>query len=237
MKAILFPALLLYFSGSCAQALLKISPLTGNLYVFTTYRSLGEDRVPANGLYAVTGKGVVMSDTPGDTTQFQPLLDSIKTRHGEEVVLCIATHSHEDRTGGLEFLRERGVKTYTSALTDRICQEKGEKRAEFRFMNDTVFRYGEYSFETYYGGEGHSPDNIVIWIGKEKVLYGGCLIKSTEAQDLGYVGEANLKAWPQTIKSIMKKFPHPVCVIPGHQSWTDKASPQHTLKLLKRETK
>ena len=37
---------------------------------------------------------------------------------------------------------------------------------------------GQHAFQTYYGGQGHTPDNIVIWFDKEKILYGGCLVKS-----------------------------------------------------------
>lgn len=33
-----------------------------------------------------------MFDTPWDTTQFQPLLDSIKFKHNMNVLMCIATH-------------------------------------------------------------------------------------------------------------------------------------------------
>lgn len=59
----------------------------------------------ANSMYAVTDNGVVLFDTPWDTIQFQPLLDSIMLKHGKEVLLCIATYSHTDRTGGFDFLK------------------------------------------------------------------------------------------------------------------------------------
>lgn len=118
---------------------------------------------PANGTYLVTSEGVALFDSPWDTTQFQPLLDSIKTRHNADVVLCIATHSHEDRTGGLQFLREQHVKTYTSRMTDDLCLANDRKRAEFTFEHETVFTVGQYSFLAYYGEPGHTVDNIVIW--------------------------------------------------------------------------
>lgn len=54
-------------------------------------------------MYLVAKDGVVLFDTPWDTTQFQPLLDSIKLKHDKNVIICIATHAHEDRTGGLEY--------------------------------------------------------------------------------------------------------------------------------------
>ncbi|MFX5718714.1 MBL fold metallo-hydrolase, partial [Acinetobacter baumannii] len=72
------------------------------------------EKVPANGLYAVTPKGVILIDCPWDTTQFQPLLDSIRAKHDKRVVACIATHSHADRTAGLTYYRAKGIRTYTT---------------------------------------------------------------------------------------------------------------------------
>ncbi|NEU09187.1 BlaB/IND/MUS family subclass B1 metallo-beta-lactamase [Flavihumibacter sp. R14] len=230
--------LLLVFTGSFAQDIkkLEINHLSGNFYVYTTYKSWGGQPFPANAMYLVTDKGVVLFDSPWDSTQNQPLLDSIKARHQKDVVMCIATHSHEDRTGGLDFLKKKGVKTYTTKLTDEISKVKGEPRAEFLMESDTVFTVGQHKFQTYYAGAGHTPDNIVIWSEKEKVLYGGCLIKSTEAKDLGNLADASLRDWPGTIRSIQQKFRTPRYVIPGHQGWSDKSSLDHTLKLLIRHS-
>ncbi len=216
---------------------LKITHLTGNYYVYTTYNTYKNSLTDANGLYVLTTEGVVMIDTPWDTTQFQPLFDSIERKHHQKVILGIATHSHEDRTAGLKFLNEHGVKTFTTIQTDALSKNVGAKRANYTFKNDTTFRVGSCSFQACYPGEGHTKDNIVIWFEKEKVLYGGCLIKSTEATDLGYIGEANLKAWPATLNFIKHKFSNPAFIIPGHQGWSSVRSVDHTLNLLKQPSK
>ena len=212
---------------------LKISYLTTDTYVYTTYREYKGSKTSSNGLYIVTGEGVLLIDTPWDTSQFQPLLDSIETKHHKKVVLCVATHSHEDRTGGLKYYRQKGIKTYTSSLTDSISEKSGENRTEFCFKTDTVFRLGQYSFQTCYTGPGHTKDNIFIWFDANNVLYGGCAVKSTEATDLGYIKEADLKKWPETLNTIKQKYPRPQFIIPGHQSWKSLKSIDHTLKLLK----
>lgn len=232
-----FTTLLFVFSlttvfGQSTHKSLEIFHLTGDFYVYITYQSYQGTPFPANGLYLVTKEGIVMIDTPWDITQIDPLLDSIKMKHHKNVVMCIATHSHEDRTGGLDLLRKKGIKTYTTKQTDAICIENNQKRAEFLIEKDTTFKVGEHSFQTYYAGQGHTPDNIVVWFGKEKVLYGGCLIKSTEATTLGNLADANAKAWPATIKNLQQKFGEPNYVIPGHQSWANKKSLAHTLKLI-----
>ncbi len=215
-----------------ANQKLLITPLTDNFYIFTTYNSYKGTKVPANGLYLVTQAGVVMIDSPWDTTQFQPLLDSIKLKHNKDVVVCIATHSHEDRTGGLEYYKQKGIKTFTTKQTEELCKTQGHKRAEYIMSKDSTFKIGSYSFQTYYAGAGHTPDNIVVWFEKEKILYGGCLIKSIEAEDLGNLKDSNVKQWPATIKNLQTKFKDPQFIIPGHNGWLSKRSMEHTLKLL-----
>lgn len=210
---------------------LKITQLTGEFYVFTTFNSYKGERISANGMYLVTNDGIVMFDTPWDTTQFQPLLDSIETRHHKRVVLCIATHFHEDRTGGLQYYAQQGIKTYTTKQTDKLSKKRGMKRAGFLMDKDTVFRVGQYSFQTYFPGPGHAPDNIVIWFEKEKILYGGCLVKSVEYNDLGNLADASVKEYATTIKNVQAKCKKPQYIIPGHGDWTDTNSLNHTLQM------
>lgn len=221
-------------SGAFAQkgkSRLEISHLTGDFYIYTTYNTYKGEKVPANGMYLVTAKGVVVFDTPWDSTQFQPLLDSIQVKHHQKVLLCVATHFHEDRTGGLAYYKTRGIKTYTTKRTDELSKKSGVKRAEFLIQNDTVFTLGQYAFQTYFPGHGHAPDNIVIWFEKEKILYGACLIKSVEDTDLGYLGDASKEDYATTIKNVQAKCKDPKHIIPGHGDWTDSKSLNHTLKM------
>ena len=210
---------------------LRISHLTGNFYVFTTYNLYKGNRIPANGLYVVTNTGVIMIDTPWDTTQFQPLLDSIKRKHDQNVVMSIATHFHEDRTGGLGYYKQHGINTYTTKRTDSLSQKRNMERAEFLLHHDTTFRIGQYTFQTYFPGHGHTPDNIVIWFENEKILYGGCLIKSVVDNTLGNLADASIKDYATTVKNVQKKFKNPRFVIPGHNDWIDPKSVQHTFKM------
>ena len=217
--------------GQPSDSNLKISHLTGDFYIFTTYNIYKGSRIPANGMYLITNNGAVLFDSPWDTTQFQPLLDSIQLKHNKKVLMCFATHFHEDRTAGLVYYSQQGIKTYTTKQTDGLSKETGKKRAAFLMDKDTVFTVGQYSFQTYYPGHGHAPDNIVIWFEKDKILYGGCLIKSVEDDDLGYLGDANVNEYALTIKNVRKKCVHPLFVIPGHGDWTSTASLMHTFKM------
>jgi metallo-beta-lactamase class B len=220
--------------GQEAKAKLKISHLTGDFYIYTTYNTYEGSQIPANGMYLITKNGVVMFDSPWDTTQFQLLLDSIKLKHNRIVIMCIATHWHSDRTEGLEYYKQQGIKTYTTKLTDELSKKNNKKRAEYLIEKDTVFTIGQYSFETYYPGQGHTEDNIVIWFDKEKILYGGCLIKGADAENLGYLGDANEAEYYATLKKVEQKCTHPKFIIVSHSDWKNINSLKHSILLAKK---
>ena len=219
--------------GQAENAKLKISHLTGDFYIYTTYNTYQENKVPANGMYLVTDNGVVLFDTPWDTTQFQPLLDSIKLKHNKSVVMCFATHWHSDKTAGLEYYRQQGIKTYTTVLTDELSKKNNKKRAEFLMAKDTVFKVGQYSFETFYPGPGHTEDNIVIWFEKEKILYGGCLIKGADDENLGYLGDGNATEYASTLEKVQEKCRNPKFIVIAHSDWKNLNSLRHTLMMAK----
>lgn len=236
-KLTLSLAFFLFLTNIFAQnenAKLEISHLTGDFYIYTTYNTYKEYQVPANGMYLVTNDGVVMFDTPWDTTQFQPLLDTIKIRYNKSVAICFATHWHSDKTAGLEYYRQQGIKTYTTVLTDELSKKNNRKRAEFLMTKDTVFNVGQYSFETYYPGQGHTVDNIVIWFKKEKILYGGCLIKGADDEDLGYLGDGNIKEYETTLRRVKDKCKKPKFIIVAHSDWKDTNSLKHSLMMAKK---
>lgn len=220
--------------GQAEEPKLKISDLTGDFYIYTTYNTYEGSQIPAHGMYLLTDNGVVLFDTPWDSTQFQPLLDTIRLKHNKIVTICIATHWHDDRTKGLQYYKEQGIKTYTTLLTDKLSKENNENRAEFLMSKDTVFRIGQYAFEVYYPGEGHTVDNIIVWFNQEKILYGGCLIKGADAANLGFLGDANIFEYEATLKKVKKKCPSPKFIIVSHHDWTDVNALTHSIKLAKR---
>ncbi|ASS48595.1 MAG: hypothetical protein A3D31_07435 [Candidatus Fluviicola riflensis] len=232
---ILFSLLFITFQ---TRAQLELSRLSDSSYVFTTYRTFIDEKdtttIPSNGLIKITSAGVLLIDTPWDTTQFQPLLDSIQKRFHSPVKWVISTHSHADRTAGLDYYKMKGIATYTSFSTRKICEERGEPQPEFVFYHDTVFHLGATKVQTFFPGAGHAPDNIVIWFPEERILYGGCFIKSVEATDIGNRADANFGTWGMAIHLVKRTFKHPKWIIPGHQSWESKRSLKHTRKLIRK---
>ncbi len=57
------------------------------------------------------------------------------------------------------------------------------------------------SVQAVYLGPSHTPDGIFVYFPKEKVLYGGCILK----EQLGNLDFANLAEYPKTLTKL-KKF-------------------------------
>jgi len=236
MKAIIFFVFLVFSVAVYGQTkALKITHLTGNIYVCTSYGILDDGSVyPANGLYIVTPTGVIMIDTPWDETQTRQLLDTLQSRYHKQVLMCVSTHFHADRVGGVDVLKAKGIKTYCTALTKQLAKKNGDKQPEFTFKSDTTFHIGNVVVHAYYPGPGHTQDNIVVWLPQSKVLFGGCFIKSFDSHDIGNIADADLKAWPSSIENVRAQFKDIRYVIPGHEGWRgDTSQFGHTLALLK----
>lgn len=240
MKRRLLLLCLLLFAKNLAlgQALpqMTIAPLTKNFYVVTSYGypDKGKPAFPANSLFVVTDAGIILIDTPWGEEQTQQLADTLEKTYHKKIVLCIATHFHADKTIGFDVLKKQGTTTYTGKLTYTMAKQHGEKLPEFTFAKDTTFNVGGITLKTFYPGEGHTKDNIVVWFPNEMVLVGGCLVKSLDTDSKGFTGDANLKQWPISVENVIRWYGHAKYVIPGHQGWHGGADQlSHTMDVVK----
>jgi glyoxylase-like metal-dependent hydrolase (beta-lactamase superfamily II) len=224
--------LVLSFNG---LSQLKIVQLTDSVYLYSTYQEYSGKPVSSNSIYIVTSAGIVMIDTPWDSSQLPKLLDSMFVKDAAIPILSISTHFHSDRTAGLDYLDSIGVKTYSTALTKAICKEVNAEEARNTFQGDTTFVIAGRKISIFYPGAGHSPDNIVVYLEKENLLFGGCFVKSYDANSLGYTGDADIISWHTGIKLLIKKYGSVDLVIPGHGPWNKTESMKRTKKLLKKE--
>ena len=212
---------------------IDVSPISDHFYVHTSYGLVGSTPYPSNGLILETTAGVVVVDTPWDTAQSRQLFDWIEMHIKKEVILCIVTHAHDDRMGGIEEFARRGIRVISTPLTSQHAARQGLRKPEAVLPNDTLFTIGGVPMECFFPGKGHTDDNIVVWFPNQRILFGGCLVKSTNVGGLGNIADADLHAWPGSIRVVMKKFSSHQIVIPGHESWSNNNSLEHTLELLR----
>jgi len=82
-------------------------------------------------------------------------------------------------------------------------------------------------------GTAHTTDNVDAWLPKQRILFGGCLVKSLDAQSLGNTSDGDLTAFPATLKKLKKAYQNAKIVVPGHGDWGGTKLIDHTLKLCK----
>jgi metallo-beta-lactamase class B len=91
--------------------------------------------------------------------------------------------------------------------------------------------------DCYYFGAAHTTDNIVVWIPTEQILFAGCMAKSLNSQNLGNTADGDLKAYPETLRKVIAKFPDARIVIPGHGQYGGIEVLKHTLQLAEQYSK
>ncbi len=221
-----------YQSGSSDKNYVEINKINDDIWVHTTYSDYNGYRTPSNGIIAVTSKGLVLVDTPWNNEQTEELINLTKSVFKKEIKLAIITHAHEDRIGGINTLLENKVDVRSTGLTAKEAEKNNFKQPQPSLDEEPTFSVGNLDIEVFYPGEGHSVDNITVWFPQNKVLFGGCLIKSVDSKNMGSITDANVKQWPDSVNKVLEKYPDAEVVIPGHGNWGGLDLIKHTLKLL-----
>ncbi|WP_408901012.1 ALI family subclass B1 metallo-beta-lactamase [Photobacterium piscicola] len=215
---------LIGFNASATDRLVKpleFENITNNIFLVKSYREFKNSKNPdkpilmdANSLVYVDGKDAYLIDTPWNSSNMPQLTKWIENR-GLTLKKTVFTHFHEDQTGGLEYLQDHHFETYASALTNKLLKGDKKTAANHDFSDDN-FVLLENKIEVFYPGAGHSQDNSVVWLPKEKVLLGGCLMRANEVNTIGWTGDADIKEWAESAQKVLTKYPEALFVVPGH---------------------
>src|SRR5664280_364695 len=171
---------------------------------------------PANGLLLVSGDSSVLVDPGWAPEQTKALLAFAKERLGRPVKKAVITHWHEDRAAGIAVLRAEEIETIALDLTAEALAKKSRPVPEHLFTRAQLPYSDPMGFEIFYPGPGHTADNIVVYLPKQKILDGGCFLKSANVTGLGNLEDADLVAWPKSLQNLAERYPEAKVVIPGH---------------------
>ena len=213
-------------------------------------------------LVAMDDRNMLWLDTPYTPEATAEVLDWLYSKYGTDCsVTEINTGFHIDNLGGNAELIRRGIPVYGSTLTCELLEtrsratmlkmsgwlqgRRNEKYrnvySDFRFYCPTVtfniseephLRIGSEEAVIYYPGPTHTYDNLTVYIPGRKLLFGGCMILSADAEKPGYVEDGNLKEWASSLERLKTRFPDPVTVVPGHGSPGDLSLIAHTITVV-----
>ncbi|MEM6345971.1 MAG: subclass B1 metallo-beta-lactamase [Bacteroidota bacterium] len=193
--------------------MIKISERVWVHRSYTTLMKYG--RIYSNGMLYVVDGECMLFDTPMFEELTEILLNWIEEDMGWTIKGVVVNHFHVDCLGGLRLLHERGVPSYAMEKTIELAKEDGVSVPRVGVKTQSSIRLKGRRIQLYYPGEAHTVDNMVAYLPKEKVLFGGCMVKSIGAGK-GNLADANVEAWSATIAKVKAEFPKAIWVIPGH---------------------
>nr|AIA10512.1 NDM-CcrA_beta_lactamase [uncultured bacterium] len=210
----------------------KLEPGVWRHVSYKTLPNLGP--VPSNGGIITVGSDILLIDSAWNNEQTKLILDWSEKELRAAPSIAVITHAHEDRIGGIHELHRRGIRTVSSKLTAELAKQQGLEVPQQTFEGRRNLSLGGRSIEVYYPGPGHTKDNVVVWIPDKHILFGGCLIKAAQAQNLGNIKEADLEQWPKTVETLAHEFKEVRLVVPGHGDPSGSEAMTHTLELLEK---
>jgi len=197
---------------------LRVEPVAPGVFRHVSVRVVPDfGPVPANGLIVIGDDAAALIDTPWTDTQTARLFDYVEGEFGVKILHVVPTHSHGDCAGGLAEAHRRGARSHALQLTADLAEKAGEPIPQRTFAERDRFSLGGIDVELRYFGGGHTRDNIVAWLPQRKLLFGGCLVKRSGGS-AGYTAEADLAAWPGTLRKVIAAYPEMRIVVPGHGS-------------------
>lgn len=215
---------------------LKVEQLTPNTYRHISYLPTEEwGNVACNGMIVVDGGEALVFDTPTNDADSKELIEWIQDTLKCDVIGIVVTHFHEDCLGGLKEFHDQQIPSFASSKTIALAQSAGEEVPRMGFESSRELNVGNKKVVNEFFGEGHTRDNIVCYFPSEKVLFGGCLIKRLGAGK-GFVGDANVDEWSNTVRAVKSKFGGAKVIIPGHGKPGNRKLLDYTIELFDTES-
>ena len=170
----------------------------------------------ANGLLVQIGAHFVIVDAKDRPEDGSALLDWIQKKSRQPKITVMNSHFHPDAVGSNKVFKNAGAQVIGSVLTSEILKISGHTELQptqtFSLKNPPTLTIEGETIEIIFPGPSHSPDDVVIYFPKRKVLFGSCMSKIGD--NLGNLADADLKSW-RTAMDRIKQIPA-AWVVPGH---------------------
>lgn len=212
---------------------LLIEQITPNVFKHKSYlqtQSFG--KVGCNGMVYIANNEALVFDTPTTNEVSVELMKWIRNERKSSISGVVVNHFHEDCLGGLKAFHDKKIPSYATHKTIDLATKDSVVVPTNGFDNKLQLTLGRQKVMTQFFGEAHTIDNTVSYVKGEKVLYGGCMIKSLKAGK-GNLADANVNEWSNTVRKIKSTYPNIKHVIPGHGKVGDIDLLDYTIEMFK----
>ncbi|QWD97383.1 MBL fold metallo-hydrolase [Polynucleobacter sp. MG-6-Vaara-E2] len=217
---------------------IQVAPHTYFVQGFAEMGSSANQNFISNAGFVVTPGGVVVVDALGSPILAQKLIAEIKKVTNQKIVAVIVSHYHADHVYGLQEFKKTGAKIYAQGEgRNYLSSETAKQRliasridfspwvnANTRLVaadewidQKTKLTIGGIEFFVSRVGPAHAPEDLMVYVPSERVLFAGDLVFRGR---IPFVGNADSKGWLVALDEIEKLNPN--IVIPGHGSYSVK---------------
>jgi glyoxylase-like metal-dependent hydrolase (beta-lactamase superfamily II) len=232
---------LLFWQHACASADIVLVPIKVSEHVYYFHGESGVASAANKGFmsnagFVVTDDGVVVYDALATPALGEAMIAAIRLVTSQPIRKVIAGHYHADHIYGLQAFKKIGAEiiAHENAQeylhSDIAKQRLEQRRAElFPWVDDKTvvvaadtwlsfkengtrsFSMGSIRFQIIDTSGAHSPEDIMLFVENDRVLFSGDIYFSGR---IPFVGSANSKVWLKTLDHLLDV--KPLVVIPGH---------------------
>lgn len=188
----------------------------------------------SNAGFVVTGDGVLVFDALGTPALGEAMVRAIRTVTKQPIRRVIVSHYHADHFYGLQAFKgaqvwahQQGRDYLSSELAaTRLAQRKSalkpwvdertrlvpaDRWLDFSGNQTIAFAMGGLHFRIIDMGGAHAPDDIMLAVDEDQLLFSGDLFFTGR---IPFVGDADSKVWLDALERMLAL--KPAVVVPGH---------------------
>ncbi len=219
---------------------IRIAPRTWYVKGDSGPVSLVNQGFNANAGFVVTDDGVVVFDTLGTPALGAALLARIRAITDRPIRHVVISHYHADHFYGAQVFKDAGATVWAHRLgrdylaTDAPAARLAERRqslgpwvtqqarivpADRWIDTETRLMLGGLSFRLIPAGPAHTPEDLMMLVEEEGVLFAGDLVF---AGRVPFVGDADSRGWLAAIDALMAHAPGRL--VGGHGAHSEDAA-------------
>ena len=217
----------------------QVSPSSWYVEGVSALGSSANQNFISNAAFVITPAGGVVIDALGSPELAQRLVAHIAKITPKPITHLIVTHYHADHIYGLQTFKALGARLiahraalqYLNSDTARLRLASSRQElapwvdentrlveADEWLDKPQVLTVGGVRFEINPVGPAHTPEDLVVYLPGEKVLFAGDLVFRSR---IPYVGQADSRHWITALDSLLK-FDTRV-IVPGHGALSSEA--------------
>jgi glyoxylase-like metal-dependent hydrolase (beta-lactamase superfamily II) len=231
----------LVFAADTASAQMALTPvkISPHVYYFHGHTGMADpvnQGFMSNAGFVVTPDGVVVFDALGTPPLGEAMVRAIQTVTAQPIRRVIVSHYHADHFYGLQAFKAAGAEVWahengrqyllSDVAPSRLAQRKldlkpwvdektrlvpADRWLHFDAGKPIRFVLGGVHFRVIDMSGAHSPEDIMLAVDEDKMLFAGDLFFTGR---IPYVGEADSKVWLGALDDMLKIAPE--VVVPGH---------------------